>query len=272
MLPIFVINLDRSQDRLSAMRCQLDKLGLSFQRIKAVEGLDIPEDLAAYFAHHNRRGDPIIEAGAVGCYASHLRAYQQIVLSGVPYALVLEDDAVLPESLCALVQAVVRELPACWDFVQLAKPPRHAVQRLAALPRASLVRYSRIPSGTVGYLISRAGAKKMLNPAIERVWAIDTDTRRPWLFGLDAYGVVPNPISHGGFPSTLRSAAKRWRRGMPRPTPYTWTNMPLHSPRGVIWNMRKLGILGWLRCAVSNGAIRIVRAAALQSRAAEGVK
>jgi glycosyl transferase family 25 len=267
MIPIYVINLDRCQDRLADMQSQLSKLGLSFQRVKAVEGLDLPPDLAGYFVHHNRKAEPIIEPGAVGCYASHLRVYQAIIASGAEHALVLEDDCLLPPDVLDILGSVIAVTPAGWDFIQLAKPPRHAVQRLSSLPVGHLVRYSRVPSGAVGYLISREGAHKLLDPSIERVWAIDTDTRRPWLFGLDVYGVVPNPLkSRDGHPSTIRTQGRRWRRGWPRPTPYTWTNMPLHSPRGVIWNMRKLGPLAWAKCALLNAGLRVGRAAVASAR------
>jgi glycosyl transferase family 25 len=239
----------------------LSKLGLSFQRVKAVEGLDLPPDLAGYFTHHNRKGEPIIESGAVGCYASHLRVYQAIIASDAEYALVLEDDCILPPDISDVLDAVLAATPAGWDFIQLGRPPRHAVKSLASLSGgAALVRYSRVPPGASAYLVSRNGAHKLLDPSIERVWAIDTDTRRPWLFGLDVYGVVPSPVEHRSYPSTIRTQGKRWRRGWPRPTPYTWTNMPLHSPRGVVWNMRKLGFLGWTRCAVVNAGLRIGRA------------
>lgn len=257
----YLINLDRCPERLDAMQAQLDGLGIPFERVPAVDGLNLPPDLAPYFAHVIHRKPPIIEAGAVGCYASHLRAYQRIVLSDAPYAMVLEDDAVLPANLREIISTALLALPSGWDFVQLAKPPRHAVHELAGLPGGHLVRYSRVPSGAVGYLISRAGAEKMLNPTIERVWAIDTDTRRPWLFGLDVYGVVPPPINHhGAFPSTIRTAGKRWRKGLPRPTPLTWHNMPLHSPAGVAWNIRKLGLAAWARCLAINSALRTWRA------------
>ncbi len=38
VLPIYVINLDRRPDRLAAIAADLDRLGLPFERIKAVDG------------------------------------------------------------------------------------------------------------------------------------------------------------------------------------------------------------------------------------------
>ncbi len=130
------------------------------------------------------RSGPPIPPGAIGCYASHLRAYKQIIAERAGATLVLEDDADLDDDLVEVIRQTLAMLPAGWDMVHLGQSPRYAVKPLAALPNGRrLVRYSRIPSGTVGYLISLAGARKMLDPAVQRFWAIDLDTRRSWLFG-----------------------------------------------------------------------------------------
>lgn len=253
----FVINLDRSAERLTYMRDQLDRLGVAFERVPAVDGLHVPPDLAPYFAHIQRGKPPIIDDGAVGCYASHLKAYKHIVETGVPYALVLEDDANLPTNLQDVLNATLRALPEGWDFVHLCRPHTRAIRPLTPLPYgASLVRYSRIPAGTTGYLISQAGARKLLNPTIPRFWAIDTDTRRPWVFGLDVYGVAPNPIGHGGFSTTIPRMRVSARRGLPRPTPYSWSNFPFRTPAALAFNLRKLGVRWWMRCFTVNcGAV-----------------
>jgi glycosyl transferase family 25 len=258
-IPVLVINLDRSSDRLAYMREQAVRIGFEFKRVPAVDGLRVPADLAPYFLHITRNKTPIIDDGAVGCYASHLSACRHIVASQAPVTLVLEDDVTLPNDLAHILDETLNALPAGWDFVQLAKPTRRAFKPLAALPCGrDLVRYSQIPSGTHGYLISRAGAAKLLNPAIRRVWAVDTDTRRPWLWGHDVYGLMPPLLIGWGkaaLPSTIRTQTqyrKSARRGLPRPTTLTWTNLPFHDPRAIIFNVRKLGLAWWLSCLAIN--------------------
>jgi len=255
---ILVINLDRSIGRLTFMRRQIERLGLSFERVPAIDGLNVPTDLARYFSHIARSTTPIIDDAAVGCYASHLKAYQRIVALNAPYALILEDDALLPDDITDIVCDTLYALPQGWDLVQLATPHRHAIKPLSTLPcGGTLIRYSRVPHGAVGYLIRRSGAEKLLSPAIRRQWAIDTDTRRPWLFGLDVYGVTPNPIRHGSFPTTMGRVRKSARRGLPRPTRLTWTNQPLRTLRGFAFNLRKLGVTWWARCFLVNCAAKL---------------
>ena len=148
-------------------------------------------------------------------------------------------------------------------MVHLSQSPRHAVKPLAALSNGrTLVRYSRIPFGTAGYIISEAGAAKMLNPSITRFWPIDTDTRRAWVFGLDVYGVDAPPIRQNkALPSTIRLRRRSFglepRRGLPRPTAYSLTNTPLRTPRSFLFNAHKLGLAWWLHCVAINTVLKL---------------
>jgi len=257
---VLYINLDREQHRQRFIEAGLDRIGLAATRLPAVDQLAVPPDLAGYFAHVVQKRAPLIAPGAIGCYASHLRAYKQIIAERAAATLVLEDDAILDDDLAEVIREALAVLPAGWDMVHLGQSPRHAVKPLAALPNGrTLVRYSRIPFGAAGYLISLAGAKKMLNPAIPRFWAIDLDTRRAWVFSLDVYGVVAPPIRQNKkLPSAIGHRIKSTaRRGLPRPTAYSWTNTPLRTPRGLVFNVRKLGPLWWLRCLAINCALKL---------------
>jgi glycosyl transferase family 25 len=264
-IPFLFINLDRSFDRLTFMRLQAERLGLEFERISAVDALNVPDDLAGYFAHIQTGRLPIIDDGAIGCYASHLKALRRFEQTDAPAALILEDDALLPDNIVQVLDELIAALPAGWGFVHLSKPPTHAFKPIAVIPSGSrLVRYSRVPPGAAGYLISRVGATKLLNKSILRFWAIDTDSRRPWVFGHDVHGVVPPPIQQLPMPRTIINVRRSARRGLPRPTRFSWTNMPLRSPASFLFNLRQLGLAWWVKCAVINAVKRF-------SRRAEGI-
>lgn len=259
-VPVLVINLDRSPERLAFMQAQADRIGFDIDRIPGVDGLNVPPELANYFTHIQKNKPPIIADGAVGCYASHLRAYQRIQDAGAPCGLVLEDDVQLPDNLPEVLDEILHSLPAGWDFVHLAHRPTRAVKPLVALSSgAAIVRYSRIPPNAAGYLMSAAGAAKLLNPNISRFWAIDLDTRRPWLFGHDTYGVDPPPLLQLPMPTTIPKSRTRRsaRRGPPRPTTFSWTNFPLQTPAALVYNVRTLGPAWWLHCFAANCASRL---------------
>jgi len=56
--------------------------------------------------------NPALSPGQLGCALSHLAAYRHMVENGVQQAIILEDDAALPEGFDDLARAVLAELRA----------------------------------------------------------------------------------------------------------------------------------------------------------------
>ena len=113
-IPVLFINLDQSSDRLLFMRRQAERLGLEFERIPAVDALHVPVDLAGYFAHIQTGKLPIIDDAAVGCYASHLKALRRFEQTDAPAALILEDDALLPDNIVQVLdELMAAQLMSC---------------------------------------------------------------------------------------------------------------------------------------------------------------
>ncbi len=261
MLPTYFINLARDIDRRAAIENELRRAGIEGTRYAAVDGNALPPELASYFAHGDGK-PPLMKAGEIGCYASHLGVYREIVANNLDMALVLEDDAVLSKDIVPLIEDVLAHAPPAWDMILLCGRKDRAVRPLAEMKCGqTLVRYSRVPPTTAGYLISGSGARKMLNPAIRRIWPVDWDTRMPWVFQMDTYGVVPPPINQNTTTldsSIIRGSGRsRLRTRLPRPTAYTWTSNPIRSPAALLFNFKKLGPLWWLRCFISNIRIKI---------------
>jgi glycosyl transferase, family 25 len=265
-LPVLYINRDCDHDRRANLEFALKSAGLTAERISAVEGLSVPAGLRDYFFD----ADGLVSSltpGEVGCYASHLKACESIAALNFDYALVLEDDALPPRDLRRIVRDVMSLLPKDWDVVHLCGTARHAVKRVAELEHGrNLVRYSRVPSGAFGYLISAAGARKLLTP-IKRYWPFDTDMKRPWLLGLQIYGVTPSVVGHDdGSPSRILAMGgrSRGRRGLPIPSRAAWSGNPLHSPAGALYNLKTLGPLWWAKCGVQNAGRRTANALRLR--------
>jgi len=250
-LTAFYLNLDQEVARRHSIERQLAAAGMRAERIHAVDGSKpLPAELSAYF-----NAEHLMDAGALGCYASHIKAWQKIIRKNLPYSLVLEDDAILAPGLPQLLNDILLALPSGWDMVHLGTEPDRAVCDVARVGSRRIVQFSRVPPGAVGYLLSRAGARKLLRPE-PRLWPIDTDTRRPWLFGLAVYGVVAPPIKHNwSVPSTIRArGCKRWtpRRGLRA----AFRN-PIRNVQGFLFNWRRLGSARWSFCLCVNGALKV---------------
>jgi len=250
-LRAFYLNLDQEIVRRQSIEGQFLAIGLKAARIAAVDGSKpLPSALSAYFSPQH-----VMDAGALGCYASHIKTWQEILRQDLPYALVLEDDAILAGDLPQAVAGLMTALPKGWDMVHLGAEPDRACCDVVRLGFRTIVQYSRVPPGTVGYLLSRAGARKLLQAA-PRVWPVDTDTRRPWVFGLAVYGVVAPPIRHDwSQQSTIRArGCKRWtrRRGL-----HAAFHNPIRNLKGFLFNWRRLGSARWSVCLCLNTALKI---------------
>jgi glycosyl transferase family 25 len=259
----FYINRDCEEGRRAFIEFYLREAGIDAERIVAVEGLDVPGSLVQFFFDDDTQCSRLSPA-EVGCYASHFMAARIVVERGLEHALILEDDAEFSPNLAQSLKGILAQLPADWDLVHLYGNEPFATKPVACLEQSrTLVRYSRVPRGTVAYLISRSGAEKFLAPS-KRFWPVDTDRRQPWRFGLQVYGVAPALVDHSGrFPSTIAKGAKcersRLRRGLPLPSRHCWTGNPLHTPQGLYFNLKTLGPLWWARCWLRNTRLRAVR-------------
>jgi glycosyl transferase family 25 len=247
VLPVLYINLAGDKERRAHIEGALAQDNLEPIHIRALE---------PPFALTDALFSNALSVGEIGCYASHMKAWDMLLVSGRPHALVLEDDARVPPNLAELVDKMMGVLPERWDLVHLYDHDCHPSRPLRAVGNEhELVRYSRVPGGCVGYLLSRSGAQKLLRQEL-RCWPLDTDFRRPWHFLLDSYGIRPPLVDHDSdFASAIlkRGPRSRRRRGIA-------FSSPLHSLQGAAWNPRKLGIRWWVYCLAINSWRRFLKA------------
>lgn len=244
MIPAFFINLDRHPHRRAHLERQLAAIGFFAERVAGVNGRNIPPEIAKNFSFAD-----YLTPGQVGCSASHLTALRIIRDRGIPAALILEDDAIIPPELAAVIAEVMSALPNGWDLVRLCRRAKRAVKPIAQLSNGrQLVRYSRIPVGSAGYLISTTGAAKLLAPR-HFDCPNDVEITRCWRLGLDVYGVDPPPIiqERDVLPSTIgdnRGNLPRWQKMLPNPTRFAF-------------NIRQLGPYWWGKCLMTNATRKL---------------
>lgn len=108
-LPIFVINLDGSDDRLSKIKTALDAQSFKFSRISAYDGRKVnPKDIPEYGSTAARAYiGRDLNGGEIGYYFSHIDAAKRFLATGAEFGLVLEDDAELSINSIELVNALI---------------------------------------------------------------------------------------------------------------------------------------------------------------------
>jgi hypothetical protein len=72
---------------------------------------------------------------------------------------------------------------------------------------------------------------------------------------LEIYGLSKRIIApDDAFESSIHAMGNhsRSRRGLQLPKPHCWTGNPLHSPLGLWFNVRRLGLRTWTSCVTNN--------------------
>lgn len=88
-IPIFWINLERSERRRTILQTELDRYNLNHTRIEAVDGNNI--DLDKY--NKNYTINEKMNKYEIACALSHMKVIKHCYDQGLEYALILEDDA-----------------------------------------------------------------------------------------------------------------------------------------------------------------------------------
>jgi arabinogalactan endo-1,4-beta-galactosidase len=160
-VPVYVINVDGHTLRLCAVRARAAALGMDLIRWPATTDAEL--DPATLYRGELADGVRVRDfapwsGSEAACGISHIRLLRAFVASGVPWCVVLEDDAVILDRFPATVRAW--RLPADAEIVLLndrsAAGPVEVVSGRFGYCRAVG------GAGTDGYLISRPGAGKLL--------------------------------------------------------------------------------------------------------------
>lgn len=93
----YLINLDRSKDRLEVMKERLSAIGVTVERVPGVDGSKI--DIASLSVDVPNPSYPrSLTQGEIGCFLSHRKCWEKLVESGDDWALILEDDCIFHPS------------------------------------------------------------------------------------------------------------------------------------------------------------------------------
>ena len=181
-IPVYVISLVRAQDRRHAISKHLQALGIRYKLIDAVDGREMSSDERSNVTAPG----VILHPGAVGCYLSHLKAYEDIVRGQHPVALILEDDARLNPKFSSIIMRGLKNIDFDYCFLDcddhnLSGPIFYDLDsryNLDKLHKAFTL--SAGPQTTHAYMITQAAAKARLEHAFPIQAAIDIYDHLPY--------------------------------------------------------------------------------------------
>ena len=159
----YLINLDRSPERLAHFTEQARRAGLDFDRISAVDGRTLDETQRSDVVSRHFEFQPL-NPGEIGIFLSQRSSWQRLLDSGEPMAAVFEDDVVLAARAGDLLQRIEA---GGWrgDIIKLETTCRQVVLGDACCRLTDQHLLSPLCSwhgGAAGYVITRAAARRLL--------------------------------------------------------------------------------------------------------------
>lgn len=147
-----------------------------------------------------------LRRGEIGCFVSHYRLWNELLETAHEQMLVLEDDVFVDWS-------VVRPLletrfPSGIDYLRLYAKRAAPAREIGWFRGRRLVQYLHYCYGTQAYLLTRAGAKKLIGAAKAISRPIDDFIDRSWDHGIPNLAMVPFPVLELGGVSSIGGAER----------------------------------------------------------------
>ena len=226
-LPIFVISLARAEGRRAAMRARLDKAGLRYEIVDAIDGagLDITPHIYRFHQRKfNRKFGRDMTPREVACYLSHYQLWERIANAKNHCALVLEDDADWDEDLATICEEI-DSLPWPWGVVLLSARQSKVSGRVLEPhigDNRRLILPDRRIATAAGYLISQWAARALLEHCREISAPLDIAYGEWWRSDIPFYVVSPSPVWQTGEPPLITQKQNNTPRLVERMTSALW--------------------------------------------------
>lgn len=200
MPPIYLINLDRSTERLQKCKALLEKHKLLFERVPAICGRSLSEvsRLEHYCPDLNKtRYYYNLTRAQIGCFLSHREAWRRIAEGDADYGIVLEDDFLLEGNVQKALDTL-NSLTHDWDLIKLsayANRTRPIAKQFSINEDFSLVVHKKPMSGGAATAISKKGAQKLYASTAKFGRPCDTEIQHFWEHGITVLSLMPYPFS-----------------------------------------------------------------------------
>ncbi len=189
---VWLINLDKDQDRLGQMTAQLDAMGLNYTRFAAINGKEQAEELskrADADAYARNMGSPILP-GKMGCYASHIAVWEAFVASDAKVALILEDDVVFHDDFLESLDIALAGADH-WDTIRFNSIRAKMPVSQGKLGPYSLNAYVGPFTGNATYLLKKDVARRLLPNLWPQTRAFDHELNRFFRHDFRQMGLEP---------------------------------------------------------------------------------
>lgn len=158
---------------MSYIKSLFNKHGLNFQRVSAIDRLDFTNDNAAQYK--NILKNNTMKLGELACFLSHKKCWQKIVDNNLTLGAIFEDDIHLSSDAKKFLSDE-SWVPQNADIIKLetfVTKTKIDKKCFCKLGKRSLHRLRDKHAGAAGYIVTNAGAKKLLQFSKTPTWSVD---------------------------------------------------------------------------------------------------
>ena len=200
----YIINLDRSPDRLKDMTEKCKKANLNFERFPAYDGSKLNLNKMIDDKILVKENNMMI--GAIGCSMSHLNLWKQSIDRGDEIVLVLEDDCIIPENFWEKFNIYYKQLPSNWDLFYLGASNINGkkISDNILTPNKNIVSTSTENTGMYAMLIKKKLLKVLYDNVIPIRDNIDQTVKNDVFNKINVYIANPPIITHDNDVDSMR--------------------------------------------------------------------
>lgn len=189
-----VISLAGADDRRRPLVARMDAAGLDYQFIDAVLGKALPPSEVRrvaprlFMPRYARNLTP----GEIGCSLSHKLALETFLRSDEEMALILEDDAAVPENIATVIAEITPKLPSDWGVLKLGGEGLVRGRFYCKTSCGSVVEAATPTLVSHAYVVSRSGAERLLRRLLPIAFPFDVYLRDLHTHHTRTLELVPN--------------------------------------------------------------------------------
>lgn len=182
----YVINLERSKDRLTKMSNSLKNANMNFTRIDAIDGKKLNKNI-------ERKGEH-------GCRLSHIKTWKEFQKSSYEYAIIFEDDIIIPKEFLKILNHKLTYVPKDWDLIYLGGNFIYGDKINNHVLKPHIFSKEEVPgtvynAGLFSYIINKKCVNKILKYIDPNKEPIDNQIRELHSV-LNLYYLYPSVIQH----------------------------------------------------------------------------
>ena len=170
---LFFIVMKTIPERVSNINTIINENNITnYDIFSAVDGKKINRNLLFQYKMINQNVKEKHRDGVIGCALSHITLWKQNI--NKPYIVVLEDDIDLPKHFNVKLNNFINNIPNDYDICQIYNwSGGKSKEYQKSIKINKFVKKGYPQYGTVGYIISKKGMKKLLKKCVPIYSAID---------------------------------------------------------------------------------------------------